>query len=482
MKSKKLINSRRPYYRADDWTRFKMAYYGGATYAAAAIDPHPREKAAHYRQRQARAYCVNYSRRVVDTRAAYLVKEPPEVIAPQSVLDLMGNLDNRGRNFQAMLSQIIKTSCIFGTEGIMVDKPFFDVPARTRGDEQSRNECPYWSLFNPMDIMNFAHAPNSMNLAWVLLRVEATEGVLDLDHAAVKTGTSPTAFMLWTPEAIFRFDKKGEPVASPQPNPLKMIPFVMARYQENLDDPDGYGISLLEDIEAVQRRIVNDYSLFDQILDDQTFSQLVVPGGLEAKRVRDEKTGEMKVVAQEVGTKEILETDVAAALPEYVSPDTAQGQLILEGLRDKKEETFNMAELKRGSAVESAAPISGLSKAYDFLDTNQSLADQAKTLECVLQRALWFTGLWIGETAPIDEYSVIFPTDFGIETSGELATEYAQINSGMNPQSPTLNTKYLQRIDQIRFPTNDPQEAARDQGMIKAEISGDHTDRQPPVE
>ena len=83
---------------------------------------------------------------------------------------------------------------------------------------------------------------------------------------------------------------------------------------------------MLNDIAFLDRATANYLSNLDAIIQDQTFSQLIMPTSASGadSDVQD------KLI--EMGTKRIFTyvTDGSSRAPEYISPDPKQAQLILE--------------------------------------------------------------------------------------------------------------------------------------------------------
>ena len=454
-KSTKITEQTRTGYRPADWARFMAAYRGGRPYAQGSLVQHPREDLDCFNRRKAMAYTINYSCRIVKTRTAFLSKKPPAIEVPTALDDYIDNLDMQGNDIGVITETVASWSQINGCMVIVVDRPKTTREYLSKAEQDAAGDRPYMTLMQPGALKNYGVGENG-EFTWALIKQSPKGQSLDDSTSPKLVDTVGPAYVLWTRDAFYFYNDKGElQPGSEGINPTGQVPVVKIQFVEDPDDPHGYGISILEDIEAVQARIVNDYSQIDDLVDKQTFSTLIHEGKLHGKMGTDSK-GKPVALPIKVGTSDTLEyAPQTTHPPQYISPDASQGKLVLESLKDKKEEIFQLAEVKRGTVKETSSPISGISKAYDFIDTNQSLSRQAGLIAAGLERAFYLMGLWAGLKDDQEKYTVTFPTDFGVNTSGEVVMEYKELNgvvgtAGAPPVA--LNQEYLRTITNARFP------------------------------
>jgi hypothetical protein len=242
----------------------------------------------------------------------------------------------------------------------------------------------------------------SGSFAWCLVR-ERGDGA-SIESAAGAESRTSTVHRLWTREEWIAIDARGEEIGRGD-NPFSVVPFVPLRFRAT--DDAVVGESLLASIVDVNREIFNLGSLLSEILYRQTFSQLVAEGSAH-------EYGDEGDIAR-LGTSSIFLYPEGRRAPEFISPDSAQAELLMKRIDALIDEVYRLACLTRGS-VREGAMASGISKAFDFLDTNQALADAGAQVAAAFERALAIASPgWSGR--------IRFPGDFGVEQAGTLLDE-----------------------------------------------------------
>jgi len=381
------------------WDLAWTGYRGGQAYLNMHnLFSHRLENPEDRARRLRRAYYLNYCQPVVDTYTAYLFRTPPQILPSGPIADLLADADRMGNGLIALMKRAATLSSIFGFVLLGVDRPRGEGQWATRAEELAAGINDYLTLVCPPDALNWACGPDG-RLQWVLVRERDADPQLS---GAQLNAQARERLRLWNDEQWLDLDGEGRLLAAGE-NPFGCVPFVAVKHRDI--EPGIVGESLLANIAYVNREIFNLSSLLQEILARQTFSQLVAEGSAEEYG----EAGDIK----KLGTSSIFLYPEGRKAPEYISPDAAQAELLIEQIDRMIDEIYRLASLTRG-AVRQAQAQSGISKAYDFLDTNQALADKAGNLAAGFAAAL-------NLARPDWRGAIEFPNDFGVDDPGEMA-------------------------------------------------------------
>jgi len=420
-----IVDSRHPAYvrRAAEWDFFFGSYKGGRDYTLADnLFSHRLEhkggQTDDWDNRRRRSYYLNYCQPVVDTYTAFLFRENPRLEPADALGTFARNVDGRGTDLFSFMRKAATLSSIFGHVIVGVDAP------SAEGD--GPGEGPYFTLTYPQNFLNW-EIDRRGELLWCLVREAAgADRIAEADGLRLVPGRS-TVYRLWTRNEWFVLNGENR-IAARGEHGLGVVPFVTVAHRDV--ESDGVGESLIADIAYVNREIYNLCSLLGEILTRQTFSQLVAQGSAD-------EYGEIA----RLGTSSIFLYPDGKNPPQFIGPDAAQAEVLIAEIDGKVSEIYRMACLQRGS-VEKGSAQSGVSKAYDFLDTNQALIDKAARLSCGFEKCLNLARRWMG--LPETEIRIVFPRDFGVERTDALIGDALRLKELDAPQQ--LRTALLEQI------------------------------------
>lgn len=411
----KLIGRRHPEYvsHIHQWKFFGDTYAGGRQWFPENIFKYYKEGPDEYKERVDRAYRFNHSKEVVDLLNKYLFKQniTRSEDAPEAVKKFWKRATRGGSGINELAKQISKHCSIFGRVGIVVDRQRPTKPVVTMKDEKEAAVRTYAYIVNPDDMLDYSFDDEGQ-LNWILIRETYRE---DGDPFNVDSVEPKVRFRLWTRDywALYAETIKGEKktyeLIDGDSHGLGVVPVVLA---DNLLTDELYGApSLINDIAYLDRACANYLSNLDAIIQDQTFSQLVMPaqnvmsGGEEAQQLF------------EMGTKRVFLYDAAGSnhAPEYISPDPSQAHLILDVVSRIIKEIYNSVGLSsertnKDNAV-SMDNSSGVAKAYDFERVNALLSAKADSLEAVENKIARLVAKWNGNDKEDNNY-VQYPDNF----------------------------------------------------------------------
>ena len=186
-----------------------------------------------------------------------------------------------------------------------------------------------------------------------------------------------TTYRLITRDKWEVYDAKGKKIRSGE-NPLGEV-YMVTCYNSDTN-MDIIGESLIKDISRINRTIYNWCSNIDEMIERQTFSQLVMPEDPNAELSESDEGGDP---LRTIGTSQIFTfPSTAGHPPAFISPDRQQIDAIWKMVQEHIDKIYELAGLGTvGSQSKFLSQRSGISQAYQFLSINSSLARKAKKLE-----------------------------------------------------------------------------------------------------
>ena len=412
---KNLIGRRHPEYarRVSSWIFFASTYAGGRQWFDDNIFKYYREGNTEYDERVERAYRFNHTKEVVDLLNKYLFKQNIQRSedAPKSVLDFWEHTTRSGTSMDEFAKQISKRCSIYGRVGIVVDRQRSSSDVLTVREAKEANIKTYAYIVNPEDMLDYSFDDEG-GLNWILIQ----ERYRDDEDPFKKQSDIKIRYRLWTRDEWFliaevKKNKKSEYEVVDQGNHgLGVVPVILA---DNLLTDEQYGApSLVNDIAYLDKAVANYLSNLDAIIQDQTFSQLVMP----AQNVMPGTDESAQLV--EMGTKRVFLYDAGGSThaPEYIAPDPSQAHLILDVIARIIKEIYNSVGLSsertnKDNAV-SMDNSSGVAKAYDFERVNALLSAKADSLEVVENKIAHLVAKWNGEDSDEIKRLVSYPDNF----------------------------------------------------------------------
>lgn len=397
-----------------DWDFFEETYHGGRDWFESHIFKYVKEGTQDFEDRRERAYRFNHSREVVDLITKYLFKQNVERSedAPEGVKHFWKKATKFGADIQDLAKQIAKNTSIYGRIGIVIDNERIEEKVLSKADEKAKKIHPYAYIVTPQQMLDYAFDENG-ELLWILI----SEIVRDDKDPFTSSGRQEEQFRLWTKDSWYVIRKNSQKkyeIAESAEHNLGVVPVVLA---DNLLSDEEYGApSMLNDIAYLDRATANYLSNLDAIIQDQTFSQLIMP--ISATGADSEAENKL----MEMGTKRIFTyySDGSSKSPEYISPDPKQAQLILEVVNRIVSEIYHTVGLSsertnKDNAV-SKDNSSGVAKAYDFERVNALLTAKADSLEVIENKIVKIVALWCGEKINEEKENhkrlVLYPDNF----------------------------------------------------------------------
>lgn len=415
-KLRALVERRHPAYEeaSKHWQFLDATYEGGrAWFNNGNIFRYIKEGDGEYSDRLKRCYRFNHSREVVDLLNKYLFKQniTRSDDAPDSVKTFWKNATKNGLTVKDFSRQVGKKTSIYGRVGVVVDNTNTGGQILSKADEKKAAIRTYAYIVTPNQILDFAEDENGQ-LNWILI----SEIARDDADPMTSSGQQMQRWRLWnkTEWHLFERQKQGRrfvivEIASGEHN-LGVVPVIFADHI--ISDEKYVAPSLIDDIAYLDRAVANYLSNLDEIIQDQTYSQLVMP----AQNVLPGTDNYTQLV--EMGTKRTFLFDGEGGIgPHYISPDPKQAQMVLSVINKIINEIYHTVGLAgERTKQDNALGIdnsSGVAKAYDFERVNALLQAKADSLEAFENKLAHLVALWNGEDEQMgDDPLVSYPDNF----------------------------------------------------------------------
>lgn len=413
-KLKKFLERRHPEYAEmlPHWEFLESCYEGGREWFAKNIFRYIKEGDKEFKDRLVRAYRFNHTREVVDLVDKYLFKMEISraADAPDSVLTFWKEATLNRLPIKDYAKRISTLSSTYGRIWVVVDTTNNGGSA-SKADEKEGKVRTYSYTVTPEHALDMSYDDEG-ELNWILIH----EQIRDDDIPLESSGKLIDRYRLWERDqwTLFTAHRDGSKkvtveVEGPFPHGCGIVPVFAAN--NTISDEQYCSPSLIDDVAYLDRAVANYLSNLDAIIQDQTFSQLVMP----AQGLVPGEDGYDKLV--EMGTKRVFTYDGEGGnAPQYISPDVKQAQIILAVISKIINEIYHTVGLAGERTKEDNSQgidnSSGVAKAYDFERVNSLLAAKADSLEYIENKLCKIVAAWNGEE--VSENLVSYPDNFDV--------------------------------------------------------------------
>lgn len=419
-----LVTRRHPFYESKlgHWTFLEATYEGGRAWFDKNIHRFHREGDREYKERVARAYRFNHTREVVDLVNKYIFK--PKIIrktgdAPESINNFWKEATLSKKDITELMKLAAQRASIFGKSWIVVDSNSTG-EVLTRADEKRLGIRPYVYIVSPKDLLDIAFSEDGTT-EWALVREYHRD-----DSTPFSSGKVYPRYRVWMKSfwALIeeQRDSKGEVagyrIADGRNTTIGEVPIVPVDHL--IDENEYTGSSLIDDVAYLDRSVANYLSNLDEIIQDQTFSQLIIP--YQAMMPTDDEDEDDASAVVKMGTKRIFTFDGQANVaPQFISPDPAQASLILKVIEKVISEIYHSTGLAgERTKQDNSMGIdnsSGVAKAFDFERMNAMLASKANALQQAENKVVRLVAKFVGESLEEPEKPwVQYPETFDVRS------------------------------------------------------------------
>jgi len=386
-----LIRQRRhPEYTACEpaWKRARDAYSGGREYIEQALIPHVSEIPVEFAERKRRAYYFNYPRSIAQRITQYALAVDP--VREKANPDLVEDWSRDGLRVNEVMRQASTLLNIYGHGYLFIGSPPFEGEVDQERALRERLR-PYCTALDPLAVTDRAYGSDRL-LTWAIIK---ELHVYEQDPMIPRVKVE--RYRLWTRDRWELYDPEKGLIGSGT-NPTGMVPLV------EISEPDGYGIHAshwFEDVVRVSDAILNNESEAQMNIVKQMFGMLVVsdsfargaskytPKTADPNATPAEKDQFSAVVSRSAA---VIETQEEKGISRYISPSGVETSTIRTENANLKQELYDVVGLAIQSRSKEAQTAE--SKAWDFQNVTQFLANRADLLEQAEIRAWEIMNKW----------------------------------------------------------------------------------------
>ena len=405
-----VLNTRHPHYieRAADWAFFLKSYEGGSAYLRSGhLFRYVKEPEIAFNERLNRAAYYNYCAPIVDVYNAHLFRQGAVRVADdQELVAFFEDVDGLGTTMEAFIKHVQCLAQIFGKYHVVVDLPAPEVEPVSLQAQNELGLRPYLVKLDPRDLVNW-QLDDSGRPVWVRIRERVVEGDDPFDWPEEEW-----RFRTWTRTEWLLHTPRGEVIARGE-HGLGAVP-IATLYDRSRTSRPFTGLSTIEDIALINRQINNWASSLDEFILKQCFSHLFYPEGMFESADRSE------LIEFGMNNASAFPGD-AQHLPFYLSPEVSPGKFIHEQIVWAVGEIYRLARLENAAGRQVHQEASGIAKAFDFQETNQTLADKAARCEACERDIIAFVQRWRGKNDY--KFTVNYGRDFNIRSANEQLEE-----------------------------------------------------------
>ena len=417
----------------DKWKKFEDCYEGEDIYRF--IKQHTRETDDIFDSRVERGYYLNYCKSVVDLFVAFLFHAPIErqfgdIADEFEEIERDANL--AGDNYVTVIKDITSFGGIHGHVGVLVDATRGDA-VQTEHDRRTQNVRPYLRRIKATQIVDWS-LDRYNKFQWVKLDIR-DDGDRDWDREVVET---QRRFQIWTRAdwqewVVNTEDKTAEKVDEGE-HTLGEVPLVIFRPNGRKKNHDWFGLSDLEDIADINIAILNWGSLADEEIAERCLNILTMPDPGDDKPIH-------------LSHHNVLLYPPGDNKPEYMSLNETPLKLIIEWMKNGKDEIFRLAKLSGSTGLLGPREAtSGIAYAYEFNETNQTLSDKAQGMEQGEREIARLIAKWLGKEK--FSGSIEYSDEFGVIDAMMMLTELQKARDNLTSETAikTLEKKVVSKI------------------------------------
>ena len=348
--------------------------------------------------RKQRAYLVNHAARVAEKIRQYVFAKPPN--RDNKNPELTADITRRGDSLNAFMGDVLRYLVAVKWCWIGIDAPQIDGQV-SKAEADSEKLRPYWNLYSPLDVVDW-HFDAKGELEWLL-----TEGISWDNTDPMVESEEKCVRRLWLPGKVIEFDiehgqgTESAVMGTPRATDLAFakIPFVLCG--EVSGDPHWY-----DDVEDVQRAILDMESTLDTLFAKAVFAQMVIPKSLTEDLAGENQGANLGAkVAAIVGlSNAICESETDKGITRYIGPPSGSVSAHQSELERKRTVLFDTVGLHLGFTKNFSE--SADAKQYDHLDPQAVLRNYSQQIAEAEAKAWKMTAEWDSDVDEIQpEYA-----------------------------------------------------------------------------
>lgn len=389
----------------DKWLKYVNCYL--ARDMASYIHKHVREHNDVYQERLKRGYYYNYVASIVDLFVAYLFESGiTREVGGKLKEDFAGfyaDATRSGVGYPLLMKMAETFAMVGGHCGILVDLP--EAPEGgypTRADEKAADHRPYLTLVRASQILDW-ELNDRDQFEWVKLEVVRPQN----RNWRTPVDTDVRHFLIWTRGnwELFQVKDHEDQESSHAKrvdggdHELGEVPLVILRNEVDLDH-SWMGLSAVRDIADINLAILNWSSMADEEIYNRCLNILTM------QRTENDPP-------VEISQYNVLEYEEGADPPAFLTPGETPLMLIGKQIDRARDEIYRLAKMGGSTGLLGVREAtSGIAYAFEFNETNQSLAGKAGLLEKAERDVHRLVGKWWNTDV---DATITYPREFGVD-------------------------------------------------------------------
>lgn len=416
---------------------------------------HPKERTEDYNERMRMSFYYNFCAPIIDIYTNHLFKD--SVVTDfgdieNTVEEISENFDLKNSSIEEFRRELAESCQIYGHSFVVIDSPNISEDLIiTRQDQIERRAFPYGTIYPPQAVINWSLDETGAPY-WVML-VECAPSNQDF-RTYNKNATVNWNYKLWTRDEWYLYDKDYNEIAKGV-HGLGVVPIICVFDKKSRKAVNFLGVSSLADISFIARDIYNSCSELKQILRDQTFAFLAIQG---TSTEYDELS---------VGTSKAILYPEGRSVPQYVSPPPTNAEVYFNHIDRQVRKIYQLAKLEGGSATQEQSAIqqTGVSKAWDFNETNTALAKKALNMEDAETKVWGLIALWEGKEF---DGRIQYANEFSVSSFMDDLVEAEK--AGRLALGETFDLEIRKAIHKKKFPRASEEDLAKMEREAKAKL------------
>lgn len=423
---------------------------------------HAKETDKDYQTRLSMSQYYNFCAPVIDIYTSHLFKDT--VI--ENFENIESDVESRRENINRMGDSVSEfrrnlgeMTQVYGHSFIIVDHPRALGDIKNRLDKIQLDNFPYFTLIHPQNLVNWA-LDRFGRPYWIVVREIDDTNQNPYEYSSDKN--TDINYRLWTRQEWVLMSAEGKEIMRGN-HGLGVVPIVCAFDRKSKKQRNFLGISTLADISFISRDIYNSLSELRQILRDQTFAFLAIQGS-------SDEYNEISI-----GTNKALLYPADRNAPAYISPPTDNAMVYMDHIDRQVKRIYQLAKLEGGQAhdVRVGKDQSGVSKAFDFFDTNTSLSAKAENLQDAETKAWQMFAKWVDK--PDFEGSISYPKDFNINSLND------EIDRALKTAQLQIGNEYRKQVNIAIIKKQFPRMSEEELNKMIAEVENSTGEEETPA-
>jgi hypothetical protein len=410
-------NKSHPIYiqRQRQWAKINAFYSGDKEQQKVYLVQNDLEDSRRFRARQNFTPSISLLWEIIEKWLNHLFAQGrPQYQLPAELQYLDNDIDGQGLSTRAFMNLIAKYLLLYGSAVIGGDMPQLNQPLQSKGEGAEIGALPRPCVISPINCPFWAADYNGLYELHLLDGLRRIIWRRDFFEIYIKQDDK------------YLLDYIGE-------NALGLIPFKIITYPESLSgfENRGLGDYCIEGLID----IYNMLSALREMIFRQPFPQMVAQGS--AEEYGNVQASDGAQIAAALGTYRIFLYPENRNPPQFIAPDPTSAAFLSEQIRYESQKIAYLSHLDALSAQQSSQVVaqSGVSKAFDFLNTNEALRAMGAIISTAFKLSMEFCAYWLsggadkramlasGENAYNDTLAV-FPSDFGVMSISEIEAEF----------------------------------------------------------